>query len=92
MIAFWAYDGFPYILGGKVTETTDEGRVRIDGYGGYTFKPKFYLPDKEGKELILELRSIANEREEKLIDLKRDFDFKLKNLLSNYPVGFDKET
>lgn len=87
MIAFWTYDGFPYILGGKVTDTTNEGRVKIDGYGGYIFKPKFYLPDKEGEELIIELRRIKAEREQMISDLKDDFKYKLEILLSNYPTG-----
>ena len=87
MIAFWAYDGFPYILGGKVVETTDEGRVRIYGYGGYTFKPKFYLPDKEGEELISKLKEAKAARKKELKSIEKKFDSKLEVLLSNYPTG-----
>ncbi len=47
--AFWKHDVYPYVLGGEVTEMSDEGHVRAHGWGSYWFKPFKIVPLRAGR-------------------------------------------
>lgn len=55
--AFWSYDLFPYVLGGKVKKINKEGLVYIDAYQGW-FKPLFFLPEEQGINILNKLKEI----------------------------------
>lgn len=54
LFAFWRYDQPPFFLGAPVLEILKDGRVKVEGYQGFAFKPVLLLPVAEG-----ELRSTA---------------------------------
>lgn len=60
LYAFWKYDLFPYVLGGRLIKIHKNGFAEIEGYGFYRFKPILVLPEDEGlrkKELLDNLKT-----------------------------------
>jgi hypothetical protein len=50
--AFWRYDMFPYVLGGKIIRRFKDGTVEVEGYGpGFYFKPIKVMPYKQGESI-----------------------------------------
>lgn len=49
LFAFWRYDLFPYVLGGKIVDVSPKGLVAIEGYGyGSWFRTFKIVPFEEG--------------------------------------------
>lgn len=80
--AFWRYDLFPYLLGGRVTKSYASGTVKVEGYGDHTFRPKMLLLGKEGEELCDKLKALTAERDDMLKGVEATFRKKLDALLA----------
>lgn len=39
LFAFWKWDSFPYVLGAKILDIKEDGRVLVEGYSSYLFRP-----------------------------------------------------
>ena len=83
MIAFWKYDQFPFVLSGTVTGYEvgydNNERVITQEYGmGSLFKPIIIFPDIKGKEIQAHLKSIEEEYDRDIADLKDRYAEKVK--------------
>ena len=84
LFVFWKYDSFPYLLGGTVTEITDNGLVETIEYGpGHYFRPTKLFTLTAGKELICRLAKIKAERDTALAKVREEWDKKL-----NEEIGY----
>ena len=80
MYAFWEYDLFPYYDGGKIKEIKGQS-VTVEGYDGYTFKPKFLMDDDSGKKFKKRLYDLQVEMDMMI----REQDLKTKREIENLP-------
>lgn len=92
MIAFWKYDLYPYMLGGKYTEVKKD-LVYVPSYQGW-YKPTLVLDDERGKRLLETLKSLEKRYKEESKDLletyKKKCDDEIAFLLRT-PVSVPKE-
>ena len=82
LFAFWKYDLFPYVLGAKILEMKEDGRVLAEGYSSYLFRPIKILPLEPGRTLFAQLKVLKQEYDTNLELLKIDYD---KKLLAIFP-------
>lgn len=72
--AFWTYDQFPYMLGGKVKGVADpDGYVRTHNYGAYKFKPFAIVQGQAGASLLSNIDTIREEYRAASTKLGREF-------------------
>lgn len=67
---FWDYHpGFGPMtyLAGVVTDLAHDGRVQVEGYQGYAFKP-VYVTDKETGRVLFEKLKAAEQRQRRTIN------------------------
>lgn len=70
---FWAYDLFPYVLGGRVVERAvhyPNGAFFIVGYGNCTMNPTVFVNGDAGKKLADQLKVLteANRRQRAMVE------------------------
>lgn len=77
--AFWEYDQYPYVLGGKVVNTLPTGNVEVAEYGMGTtgFKPLAIFPCKLGKLMAQRLAELKQQRADELKRVNASFDRKI---------------
>lgn len=80
--AFWYYDQFPYITGGKVISTRSDGMVESLGKG-YFFHPIKIVSLARGLEIQRYLDKITAERKSELETLEKGFLQRIGLLLKN---------
>ena len=80
MYAFWEYDLFPYYDGGKIKGIKGQ-TVAVEGYDGYTFKPKFLMDDDSGKKFAKRLDALRVEMDMMI----KEQDLKTKREIENIP-------
>jgi len=80
--AFWGYDSYPYLIGGKVVKGYASGVVKVEGYGDHTFKPKMLILGKDGEALRDKLKALTTERDDMLKGVEETFRKKLDALLA----------
>lgn len=98
LFAFWPYDRFPFILGGKVDHfgegsigsLIDHRHVYIESYRGY-LKYFHLLPLKVGKEAKQKLEDLQGEYLKAQEVLSSQFMVKRKTLLGKYGIPNLKE-
>lgn len=72
--AFWTYDQFPYMLGGKIKGVADpDGYVRTHTYGAYKFKPFAIVLGQAGASLLSNIQTIRDEYHDASRKLGREF-------------------
>lgn len=71
LYAFWPYED--YFLGGEVTEITNDGKVKIDGYGSSLFTPTMITSYIHGHKLHNELADIVMEDKKARDELRARF-------------------
>jgi hypothetical protein len=64
LYAFWEYDSYPYVLGAEVTHLLENGRVKVVGYDGFSFKPIAILPYLQGVYFKSELKALEEDYED----------------------------
>lgn len=84
--AFWGYDSYPYIIGGKVVKGYASGVVKVEGYGDHTFRPKMLILGKDGEALRDKLRALTTERDDMLKGVEVTFRKKLDAALAPHGV------
>jgi hypothetical protein len=82
--AFWSYDLYPYMLGGKTTFMHKDGLVETEGFTGMLFRPFKILPAETGQELYGKIQELRQEYAEAKDKLKTEFDKKLDELTGRY--------
>lgn len=88
MYAFWKYDHYPYLLGGKVTcfdVKFDTVQTEVTG-PGYNFKPVLMVPDNIGKQLLIALENLKTDRENAYKALNDSYRSKLDTLLRGLEI------
>ncbi len=91
LYAFWKYDQFPYLLGGKVTRINDIGKVETEEFGkNYWFSPIKFLPEDSAKKLLLKLKELEEKRRQDMEKLYKKFNVELKIELSNYDIKLER--
>ena len=88
--AFWRYDLYPYVLGGKVTKTNDDGSVFVEGYGDYKTWARVLVPGKLGQELLEELKSLQAQYRAHEKDLRKRFVTKARMAFNAAQVSFSE--
>lgn len=74
LFAFWRYDLFPYVLGGRITKMREGGAVETEEYGRVrTFVPFKILNLEEGKRVLAELENLRNQHDRAMEKLKAEF-------------------
>ena len=62
LFAFWAYDQYPWLLGGHVTRVRYDGNVETREFGtGHWFHPVILLPEAEGEKWKAKLDRLERE-------------------------------
>lgn len=82
--AFWAYDKFPYVIGGEVTEFLESPhriRVRVKGYGNSDIYPFRIIIGKLGAEIIDKLKDLTSRRNSEMTALQERYGKELKAIL-----------
>ncbi len=51
LYGFWMYDSAPFILGGNIISITEDNRITVKGYTGYTFQPLVITTKEKGEEI-----------------------------------------
>lgn len=77
LFAFWKYDLFPYVSGGRVEEIGNGGLAKIIGYQGFVFKPFHITTYKDGVKRYDDIKIIENEYKEKCKMLKEEYTEKV---------------
>ena len=81
---FWDYDQFPYLLGSKLIKIVELGYVITEKYPGMSFKPKFFLNENQGKELVELLEKLDNRKWIEKRKLDKLFEEELNILLQRF--------
>jgi len=84
--AFWHYDLYPYMRGGKVTaivkgKAGEKDHVYLEQYGNFAFYPRYYTDEKKGKALLEQIESLDAEYNEAQKALKGTYIKKLNGAL-----------
>ena len=61
LYAFWKYDQFPYVLGGRVRTFLENGDVTVRGYDGMSYTPIKVVPWSMGVEIHAMLNELNEE-------------------------------
>lgn len=77
--AFWAYDQFPYWVGGEITAVRDDGRVYAPSYQSW-WKPGVIVTATRGKELKTELDLLTLDRRTAERDFAKEWRMKLNDV------------
>jgi hypothetical protein len=88
--AFWKYDIFPYCLGGKVIELSDDGIAAIEGYGGYRVIPFLFTTLEKGLEIKKNLDHLKETRKMILKTINKGFDLQIKTFIQIPGLHYDK--
>lgn len=80
MIAFWRYSSFPYCLSAKLVDVTKGGKVVVEGYPGFEFKPIQMLSDDIGQSIQERINNLDNEYHAELNQLKKKYKKRLKKI------------
>ena len=98
MYAFWKYNQYPYLLGGKINNTfspikekSEKNQYYIDDYMCY-FKCEFTLPDKTGKKLLNEIKNSKIYYQNELDNVKKNAIKLFDETLNKYVFKFDDGT
>jgi hypothetical protein len=84
MFAFWSDDQYPYMLGGTVVKSNDDGTVETKEYGcGMRFKPSFTVNINRGKDLKEKLDILRAERRDAINRANGEFGRRLEAFLKN---------
>ena len=86
LYAFWQYSQFPFILGGRVTEMYEDGKVGAEGYTGFRFKPLKLLPVGAGEKLNQKLKDLERNYNQALKQFKKEWAKRADELFDN-PSG-----
>lgn len=81
---FWEYNLLlcpATYRGGVVTKVHKDGRVSVNGYGGYTFKPTLCMSKKKGKAMLAALDQAESERMTTLVKINIKFAAKLRAIV-----------
>lgn len=81
LFAFWKWDSFPYVLGAKILDIKEDGRVLVEGYSSYLFRPIKILPLESGQKTYSQLKDLKQQYDVDLETLKIDYDKKLLAIL-----------
>ena len=90
LFAFWRYDKFPYLLGGRVAKFHAKGRIEAKGYQGYSFHPILLVVNEEGEQLREALINLKEEKVREQAELDLKYIRKLEILLIDYPGKADE--
>lgn len=94
--AFWKYDLFPYILGGRVSEILkekDTGKtyIKSSDFSNMSFYPVFFLDEKTGAGMVKEIEELRADKKEEQAFLDKKYVNKLNALFDEisepYRVG-----
>lgn len=100
-VIFWAYDLFPFVLGGEtkgeptIQNTEDEGArasYMIPSYGR-RFTARHIMDNEPGKEVLEKLKALERERDVELGKVKAEFRRKALELapwLKDFPAYKNK--
>lgn len=81
LYAFWTYDQFPGVLGGKCHAPNDEGMVYVPSYRGY-FKPVLVMSEAGGLKLNEKIIQLKIERHDAVDKINREYEKKFKSIWS----------
>ena len=84
LFAFWEYDTYPYMLGGKASKMNDKGYVYVDSYQSW-FNPFKLMPVAVGKKLYAEVENLRASYREADIQLKKEYVDKLFGVVPYHP-------
>jgi hypothetical protein len=85
LFALWEYDG-QTLLGGPIKEIMDDGRVRVENYGGAIFQPALILPLKRGEVVLVEFQALEKQFEEARAKFHAEWTQKYVNLREKHGV------
>lgn len=74
----WKYDHFPYMLCAKLISINADGMVKVEGYGGMTFKPMHIISKEQGEKMIKLINEIQIEKRSAQQKLDDDFSKRLR--------------
>jgi hypothetical protein len=80
LYAFWKYDLFPFVVGGKVTKMTGDGKCFAPSYQGWV-NPIKLLPVEAGEELMEDIKQRKLEYDQALESLEEHHREQLEYLL-----------
>lgn len=85
-LAIWSYDLFPGFLYGTVVGVNSEtGRVKISGYGEFTFKPIGVLKGEENiRQFKQKMEHFLSAKKERDRQLKESDEFKVATILAEF--------
>lgn len=83
-LAVWKYDLFPHYLCGWVSEWLEEGRVMVQGYDSYSFKPKLLLWGKQASAFKRELDDMKHDYRQASDAFDKEWNAKRDDLLERY--------
>lgn len=86
LYAFWKYDLFPYLLGGKVEKVRDDGWVSVGGYPGMKFNPVRVLGEKVGEKLHAEVKKLTSNYEADQRKLRDEYLCRINALLAEHSI------
>jgi hypothetical protein len=81
LMAFWKYDQYPYLLCSKILKFKDNGKVSVEGYSGFSFKPLFIVKYEEGVKLKDKLNLLEKDREYTIKQVKDQYIDELESLV-----------
>lgn len=79
MYAFWKYDLYPFLLGGRVTGRRGES-VLVDG-SSVSYVPMFEVKDSQGEALKASLERLREENRAEKEKIRHDFQERLRALM-----------
>lgn len=89
MYAFWKYNGFPSICGGKITQMNKRGTIEAKNYPGFVFTPVKILPDESGAQLLADLKLLELKHREALKKFNKKWEREVEQLLCDAGKGTD---
>ena len=91
LYAFWAYDLFPFILGGPVEKMGKHGEVETKNFGpGFWFTPLKIMPEESGKELHEKINLLEKEYDKDIKQLREKYYDKLNSIAPFSPLNKKK--
>src|SRR6185369_9134301 len=91
VFAFWCHDTFPYLLGGEVSDISENGRVETVEYGrGFWFQPVFILPLEKGRQVLKDLGGLRVRHDDALSEIRGKFYEERNEYLAKKGIPYEK--
>ena len=85
LFAFWPYDTFPFMLGARVVEMREDGRVVAEGYTGLVFTPFKLMPREAGEKLWKQVETMRVDHRKAVSAVHAEWHAKLRDLVPFLP-------